>query len=408
MGAGNGTTVAERAADAPRWRLTSLDQFRGYTVAGMFLVNYLGSFAVTPEVLKHHNTYCSYADTIMPQFLFAVGFAFRLTFGRRVARDGARTAYWRATRRIAGLVVLSLVLYTLGDIGPTWHRLTEGDAWAALGELFKRQWFQTLLHIAVTSLWILPVIRSGAAVRAAFLLASAAGHLALSAWFNFAWVNTSPNGIDGGPLGFLTWTIPAMVGTFACDAVVRKDGGPRSATMWGWAFALMLVGYVMSCGTRLYDTDRYGVPEFPPPSKLAASPLLPPRAAFVERLFPRQYLAEPPFVPPPRQRQWNYWMMSQRSGSVSYLTFAAGFSLAVFVMFYLACDRHGWQIGVFRTLGTNALAGYVLHGALEEAVKPWIPRDAGWWHVAAGFGITFGVTFLVLWLMERKKIFIRM
>ena len=64
-------------------RIASLDQFRGYTVAGMFLVNFVGSFAVTPLILKHHNTYCSYADTIMPQFFFAVGFAFRLTFGRR-------------------------------------------------------------------------------------------------------------------------------------------------------------------------------------------------------------------------------------------------------------------------------------------------------------------------------------
>lgn len=57
-------------------RLVSLDQFRGYTVIGMILVNYVGGFAVVPEVLKHHNDYCSYADTIMPQFLFAVGFAF--------------------------------------------------------------------------------------------------------------------------------------------------------------------------------------------------------------------------------------------------------------------------------------------------------------------------------------------
>src|SRR5438309_3576453 len=37
------------------------------------------------------------------------------------------------------------------------------------------------------------------------LFRSAAAHVGLSAWFNFEWVNTSPNGIDGGPLGFLTW-----------------------------------------------------------------------------------------------------------------------------------------------------------------------------------------------------------
>ena len=31
-------------AIAPSKRLASLDQFRGYTVAGMFLVNYLGHY----------------------------------------------------------------------------------------------------------------------------------------------------------------------------------------------------------------------------------------------------------------------------------------------------------------------------------------------------------------------------
>src|SRR5262249_22987681 len=50
-------------------RIASLDQFRGYTVLGMFFVNFIGHFAVIAAlapVVKHHNTYCSYADTIMP------------------------------------------------------------------------------------------------------------------------------------------------------------------------------------------------------------------------------------------------------------------------------------------------------------------------------------------------------
>src|SRR4051794_41872339 len=72
----------------PGGRIVSLDQFRGYTVAGMLLVNFLGAYKAVPALLKHHNTYCSYADTIMPQFFFAVGFAYRLTFLRRLERQG--------------------------------------------------------------------------------------------------------------------------------------------------------------------------------------------------------------------------------------------------------------------------------------------------------------------------------
>ena len=60
---------SETTAPVKTERLASLDQFRGYTVVGMLLVNYFGGYAVCPQVLKHTHDYCSYADTIMPQFL---------------------------------------------------------------------------------------------------------------------------------------------------------------------------------------------------------------------------------------------------------------------------------------------------------------------------------------------------
>ena len=80
-------------------RLASLDQFRGYTVLGMFLVNFVGSFAVVKQLLPllaHHHTHLSYADTIMPQFFLAVGFAYRMTLLKRLERDGAWAAYGHA------------------------------------------------------------------------------------------------------------------------------------------------------------------------------------------------------------------------------------------------------------------------------------------------------------------------
>ena len=60
-------------------RIVSMDQFRGYTVAGMCVVNFLGGLQAIHPVLKHNNNYFSYADTIMPSFLFACGFSYRLT-----------------------------------------------------------------------------------------------------------------------------------------------------------------------------------------------------------------------------------------------------------------------------------------------------------------------------------------
>jgi hypothetical protein len=385
-------------------RLASLDQFRGYTVAGMFLVNFLGGFAVTPAILKHHHTYCSYADTIMPQFLFAVGFAFRLTFGRRAKEHGMAAAYLRVARRLGGLVLLSLVIYTIGGRAPTWDQFVERGFWGALAEPLKRQWFQTLMHIAVTSLWILPVIRAGTIVRVIYLLFSAGAHVALSAWFNFTWVNTPPNAIDGGPLGFLSWSIPALVGTFACDAMTAGTGF-RIRSLLVWSGILMVLGYALSCGTRLYDvaaTERRA-------ERFAERPVIPAFDGFAGRDI-ASVLAEPPFVPPPgpEQRQLNYWMMSQRSGSVSYLTFAAGFSLAVFVLFHVLCDQLGWQLGLFRTFGTNALAAYVLGGMVDTAVSRFVPRDAPGWYVAAAFGAFFGLTYLFVRHLEKNGLLLRM
>jgi predicted acyltransferase len=394
-----------QSPSASRARLASLDQFRGYTVAGMFLVNFLGGFAVTPAILKHHNCYCSFADTIMPQFLFAVGFAFRLTFGRRAQAQGLPSAYRRVARRLGGLILLSLVLYSLEAGKPTWNDVVELGFWGALAEPAKRHWFQTLLHIAVTSLWILPVIRTGFLVRLAYLVFSAGLHVALSAWFNFAWVNSPPVGIDGGPLGFLTWTIPALVGTFACDAVTGP--GFRVRNLVAWSCVIMVLGYALSCGTRLYDV--LAEERTPGAGQLAASPVVFGGDALRGRDL-SSLLAELPFVPPPdpSERPWNYWMMSQRSGTVSYLTFAAGLSLAVFALFYLACDRFGWRVGIFRTLGTNALAAYVLGGLVEMLVKQSIPRDAAAWQVAAGFLTFFCVAYLLIWLLEKKGLMLRL
>jgi predicted acyltransferase len=105
-----------KASIPPSGRLVSLDQFRGYTVAGMFLVNFLGDYAAIPEIFKHHGTYCSYADMIMPQFFFAVGFAYRLTFLRGMEQSGAWPTYRHAITRNLGLILLGVVFYSQGSL----------------------------------------------------------------------------------------------------------------------------------------------------------------------------------------------------------------------------------------------------------------------------------------------------
>jgi predicted acyltransferase len=347
-------------------RIESLDQFRGYTVAGMFLANGLSGFSAVPAILKHHNTYCSYADTIMPQFFFAVGFAYRLTMLRRIERSGPRSAYAHALYRVLGLLLIGFVLYHFEGEAKTWSDLKALGFGGFLQQAFLGGYFQTLVHIAVTSAWVLPVIARGPAVRLAWLVGSAAAHLALSRWWYYDWVHSHRN-IDGGPLGFLTWTIPVLVGSFAYDIASsgRRDVTQRLLLI---AATLMIVGYGLTCADGRPDA--------------------------------------PPFFPP--DGPVNLLTMSQRAGSVSYQVFAAGFAVAVYGLFYLASDVGRLRVGVFRTLGRNALAAYILHPIVASAVAPYLPKDAPGWYVAAGFGIEFGLTYLLMRYLEKNRLFLKL
>ena len=81
---------------------------------------------------------------------------------------------------------------------------------------FQRQYFQTLAHIGVTSLWVVPVIGAGALIRLIYMIGSGLLFIYLSSSWYYDWELTRP-GIDGGPLGFLTWTSPLILGSFAYD-----------------------------------------------------------------------------------------------------------------------------------------------------------------------------------------------
>jgi hypothetical protein len=353
--------------------------------------------------LTHQNTFFSLADTIMPQFFFAVGFAFRLTFGRRAKTEGLGAAYGHIVRRLLGLILITIILDRVNPRAEHWNELVEKGAWGVLHDPVIHGWWGPLTHIALTSLWILPVIRAGSAVRIAFMVASALLHMALTHWFYFEF--GSKAGADGGLIGFLAWTMPTIVGTLACDAVTVADGRPRLGRMIAGAAGLMLVGYLLSCGTTLYNVPPEQVVKLSKPH--AKDPVFPSS----ERLQTQTITwAEPPFVPAPDSdsRKLNYWMMSQRVATISYHTFGAGFALAVYVLFYIACDLRGWQIGLFRTFGSNALVAFILHELVSSAVKPFVPRDAPWWYAMAAFFLYFGVTYLMVRSLEKQKIYLKL
>ncbi|MCX6623611.1 MAG: heparan-alpha-glucosaminide N-acetyltransferase domain-containing protein [Acidobacteria bacterium] len=103
-------------------RLTSLDVFRGATIAAMILVNNPGDESRTFGPLLHADwSGWTFTDTIFPSFLWMVGLALTLSFARRLERgDDRRKLFLHVVKR-------ALILYLLGlflNLAPEFHFAT--------------------------------------------------------------------------------------------------------------------------------------------------------------------------------------------------------------------------------------------------------------------------------------------
>lgn len=647
-------------SDTSSGRVISMDQFRGYTVAGMFLVNFLAPFAAIHAVLKHNQTYYSYADSIMPSFMFAVGFSYRLTFLRRRGQIGWGKTCLSYIRRSMALVAVSLAMYGLGGgferIGefdqmpdefqpqramshappqeyfdayrseldalkdPTAPadadlaklsadekaaRLTTfanekkavaekraavqqkyaDDAAKAresftaaelqrradfealpygqklwlrwkifLLKLAKSQVWETLAIIGMTQIVLLPVVAAPTWVRVLALFGLCVWDVWMAHWFNWEfvhgyrenwmvrlWGTGNDRSWDGGFFGSLTWGIAMLGGTITFD-IMRHNPSPMQAArkLAVWGVGLMLLGYGFSCLTRLYELNadelkeykktivRQGedvevlkgligrvneelkpareqigklhgeigkvkkqdfdavvkslredpanakrtsftiaemaerevkarekrgeknpkVAEFEaqiekvkadsdykrreadiaviedqiktmPKLDMAASPVVPDWSKFKNRPW-WDLLVEPPMTRPPADdprvdaephvshRLWNYWQMGKRMPTVTFMLFATGFAFALYAVFVIACDAGGWRLGMFRTFGMNPLAAYIIHGMMEHAIVPLVPRDAPLWYCLAGFAVFFGATWVFVKYLEENEIYLRL
>lgn len=204
-------------------RLITLDQFRGYAIFSMILVNFLGIFDAMPEMLKHHGTGFSYADLVAPVFMFVVGMGFRLSLPRAIARQGLWPARRRALRRYAIIIFLGLC-YGGFDL-----RVSVWDA---------------LLDIGCAGILALLFIERGPLVRAAAACAYLALYQALFSWAGYGgWV--MHNSIDGGPLGPLSWVFILLMGTLAYDLLATADTRAVVKGCLAWGLALCIAGWAL-------------------------------------------------------------------------------------------------------------------------------------------------------------------
>lgn len=205
-------------------RILSLDQFRGFAIFGMILVNYLGQFDLIPETFKHPRYGMTFANTIAPYFIFAVGMGFRMSMGRRIEKFGKAKAYWHAAKRYIILILIGIIVY-----GPD----PKCDMWDAL------------VDIGFGGLLVLPFIMSGKIVRFSVALFYLIGHQLLFVFTAYGeW--TMKNSIDGGPLGILPWAAILVFGTIAMDYLSENPQKKFIKKSLLLGIPLIIVGYGLS------------------------------------------------------------------------------------------------------------------------------------------------------------------
>jgi predicted acyltransferase len=205
-------------------RKLSIDQFRGFAIFGMILVNYLNHFKVIPDTFKHPHYGMTFANTIAPYFLIAVGMGFRISFTKMVSRTGYRSALVHSVKRYLILIFIGIVL-----CGPN----LKTDIWDAL------------VDIGFSGLLALPFILSSKTVRTI----AAFGFLVLyQLLFIYAGYGewTMANSIDGGPLGPLSWVSILLFGTILYDFLVESPSRNFIRNTLVYGIALVVLGYLLS------------------------------------------------------------------------------------------------------------------------------------------------------------------
>jgi predicted acyltransferase len=445
---------APQATAPSAGRIPSLDQYRGYAIFGMLLVNFFGHYGVkwvdvlstswlkTPlyfifgEQLHHHNTYMTYADTIAPIFMFVVGIGMRLSWVKRVEKTPANVARKAMAGRYFTLVLIAFAIYS-------------GWIWDAL------------MSIGLAGLVTLLVVDKKIPVRIAYALGLVVAYQLIFSytsygeWLlrlgqygeNLAWpwitiflpLREELLGvrINGGLIGHWSWAFMLIFGTIAYDIMATGDRKKILTGLIGFAVALTIAGWgVRAIGTAAYfsKAEPFAAAamlegDFGPAKEIEGrspgffSDIAAGNAAAetalksgnweeFTKLVPTELAALAAKKPTVAPRFANEWVFSKNYLTMPFPFWATALCLFHLLGFYIVCDILKLNIPGMAVIGMNPLFIYIFQSLTLEMYsnlnEHWNYKDTTSGALVLGsFVLYFGLVYSMARYFYNRNIIIK-
>ncbi len=250
----------------PSQRLSSLDVFRGATIAGMMLVNNPGSWSHIYPPFAHASWHgWTYTDTIFPFFLWIVGVAMTFSMTKRMERGADRTQLLKHTIQRA-LIIFGIGLFLTGfPFGLLFGHTFEFATWRFPGVLqriavcyliasiivlyagvrWQFRWIGILLVVYWIAVKVIPVPGYGPGVlepQGNLVWYIDANLLGGHTWRGAPVKGFDPEGIFSTLPAIATVLFGVMTGHFVRSDRPREE---KTAWMFFWGIVLMLGGLIM-------------------------------------------------------------------------------------------------------------------------------------------------------------------
>ncbi|MGP8270725.1 MAG: acyltransferase family protein [Terracidiphilus sp.] len=377
-------------------RLLSLDVLRGVTIAFMIMVNNNGGEG--SWWFMNHAAWngLTPTDLVFPTFMFVMGASIVLSVNARLARGATRAQVTWHTLRRAGL----LFLFGLVGNGFPFFRLEHLRVYGVLQRLAICYLVVALFYLWDRRVW----------TKIAALVALLAGY-----WILVRWVPVPGAGLPGRDIPFLdpnvnivNWVDQHIFPHHLYeDWTTHNLRDPEGLLSNIPAIGTVLLGLLTGLWLRAQKSAKTKT------LGLAAGAVV---------CLATGYLWSLSF--PLNKKMW----------TSSYVLVAAGYSLVVFTIAYWAVEQRGWGKGrgkafawPWLVLGSNAIVAYMFSELLGSSlgnisftadggqtdVPAWVFNhvfanipDPGW--AAFAWSVSFLVVcFVPVWLLYRKKIFIK-